>query len=475
MWKKTETWIHAHETVFWVCILVTILKIPSLFEPYWYGDEAIYLTIGQALRKGEWLYRDIFDHKPPIIYWLSAMVDGDLFWFKLMGMAICILTIIGFYRLLRKLNISKISIPLLVFGLLIALPTIEGNIVNAELLFLLPVVWAFFLAIKPTNLKNVLLAGIFFGLATLIKVPAIFEAAALGGFWLISRQKDIFKNGILLGLGIIIPIAASFGYFYTQGLAQDYLKYAWTYNLSYTSTWKSNSIFDSLWVKFVIVLAIFGFSWWKSHKLSDIAKLASIWVPISLFAAMLSNRPYPHYLIQAATGVALATVLIWKSNKEKLWGIFLGLLLIVTIWHYKFGFYPTLSYYSNFIDFVTKTESKDEYFRRFDSNLIFDYKIAEIINRDTNKNDRIFIWGDRPTIYALSQRSPAGHYTTKFHILSLKTQNETIGVINTGRVKYIVTMGEENKLPGLRELLLSRYIKVWENDNEKVYKLWKKS
>ncbi|KKS33209.1 MAG: hypothetical protein UU93_C0001G0040 [Candidatus Amesbacteria bacterium GW2011_GWA2_42_12] len=474
MWKKIESWIHTHETAFWVCIIVSILRIPSLFEPYWYGDEAIYLTIGQALRKGEWLYRDIFDHKPPIIYWLSAAVDGNLFWFKLLGIVICILTIIGFYQLLKRLNISKIGVHLLVFGLLITLPTIEGNIVNAELLFLLPVVWAFFLGIKPTNSKNVLLAGILFGLATLIKVPAIFEAAALGGYWLISRQKGIFKNGVLLALGIIIPIAASFGYFYTQGLAQDYLKYAWTYNLSYTATWKSNSVFDNLWVKFIIVLAIFVFSWWKSRKLSEVARLVSVWIPISLFAAMLSNRPYPHYLIQAATGVSLATVLIWKSKREKLWGIFLGLLLMVTIWHYKFGFYPTFPYYSNFISFVTKTESKDEYFRRFDTTLIFDYKIAEIIAKDTNKYDRIFVWGDRPTIYALSRRSPIGHYTTKFHIQSLHTEDETISAIATGRVKYIVTMGEENKLPGLWEILLSKYMKVWENGDEKVYKLWKK-
>lgn len=475
MWKKIESWIHTHETVFWVCIVAAILKIPSLFEPYWYGDEAIYLTLGQALRKGEWLYRDIFDHKPPIIYWLSAAVGGNLFWFKLMGMAVCVLTIIGFYQLLKRLNISKIGVPLLVFGLLITLPVIEGNIVNAELLFLLPVVWAFFLGIKPKNYKHVLLAGGLFGLATLIKVPAIFEGAALGGYWLINRQKNIFKNGILLTMGIIIPIAASFGYFYTQGLAQDYLKYAWTYNLSYTATWKSSSIFDNLWVKFVIVLAVFGFSWWKNRKLSNVAKLVSIWIPVSLFAAMLSNRPYPHYLIQAATGISLATALIWKNHQEKLWGIFLGLLLAATIWHYKFGFYPTFSYYSNFISFVAKTKSKDEYFRWFDPNLASDYKIAEIILRSTNKNDRIFVWGDRPTIYALSQRSPAGHYTTKFHILSLKTEKETIAAIITGHVKYIVTMGEESKLPGLTEILLSKYIKVWENSNEKVYKLWKKS
>ncbi|MBD3279784.1 MAG: hypothetical protein GF390_03690, partial [Candidatus Pacebacteria bacterium] len=30
--------------------VIAILRLPNFFEPYWYGDEAIYLTIGNALR-----------------------------------------------------------------------------------------------------------------------------------------------------------------------------------------------------------------------------------------------------------------------------------------------------------------------------------------------------------------------------------------------------------------------------------------
>jgi hypothetical protein len=36
--------------------LLTVLKLPSFFEPYWYGDEAIYLTIVNALRDGQRLF-----------------------------------------------------------------------------------------------------------------------------------------------------------------------------------------------------------------------------------------------------------------------------------------------------------------------------------------------------------------------------------------------------------------------------------
>ena len=54
-----------------VIFLIIILRVPSIFEPYWYGDEGIYLTIGNALAQGETLYRDIHDNKPPFIYLLA--------------------------------------------------------------------------------------------------------------------------------------------------------------------------------------------------------------------------------------------------------------------------------------------------------------------------------------------------------------------------------------------------------------------
>ena len=45
-----------------VLVGIFLLRIPSFWEPYWYGDEGIYLAIGQALQRGAVLYRDIWDN-----------------------------------------------------------------------------------------------------------------------------------------------------------------------------------------------------------------------------------------------------------------------------------------------------------------------------------------------------------------------------------------------------------------------------
>ena len=66
--KKSYVWV----LLGIICAFI-LLRLPSLIEPEWYGDEGIYRTIGLALSRGEVLYRDIWDNKPPLLYWMCAL------------------------------------------------------------------------------------------------------------------------------------------------------------------------------------------------------------------------------------------------------------------------------------------------------------------------------------------------------------------------------------------------------------------
>src|SRR6266853_2828954 len=55
-----------------------LLRIPSFVEPTWYSDAGTYSDIGWALNHGARLYVDVWDNKPPGIYWLSAFLAGHL-------------------------------------------------------------------------------------------------------------------------------------------------------------------------------------------------------------------------------------------------------------------------------------------------------------------------------------------------------------------------------------------------------------
>src|SRR4051794_10186815 len=58
---------------FRACVLATfvlgvLLRVPTFSRPLLSDDEAIYAATADALARGDLLYRDVVDHKPPLIY-----------------------------------------------------------------------------------------------------------------------------------------------------------------------------------------------------------------------------------------------------------------------------------------------------------------------------------------------------------------------------------------------------------------------
>ena len=81
MLKTINKTLHTPTWLFLLLLVVFVLRIPSLFEPYAYGDEMIYLSLGEAVRQGIPLYKGIHDNKPPLLY-LTAALAGSLFVFR---------------------------------------------------------------------------------------------------------------------------------------------------------------------------------------------------------------------------------------------------------------------------------------------------------------------------------------------------------------------------------------------------------
>src|SRR3989338_539072 len=107
MWSKIEMWIRAHEAILIILALVVMLRVPTLFEPYWYGDEGIYLTVGRGLRQGLALYRDIHDNKPPLLYLVAVMAGGVQFWFKFIALLWSVAVVAVFWNLALRIASGK--------------------------------------------------------------------------------------------------------------------------------------------------------------------------------------------------------------------------------------------------------------------------------------------------------------------------------------------------------------------------------
>ena len=388
MWKKWKRLIEKNEGIILLLLLVVILRIPSLFEPYWYGDEGIYLVLGQALRKGLVFYRDIHDNKPPLLYVLAA-IAGNVFWFRAMLMVWFGAAVVVFLKLTKvfwpKSKYLGYGLTLVMIGLT---TFFEGNVANAEIFIVLPVTLAMFLTVKG---KSWLKIGLLFSVGFLLKVPAVFDLVALI-IWLGIFEKDSLKKVVLsivdkriwaVILGFSLPIAVSIGYYAIVGGLEPYVRSALFQNIGYLSTWGGSD--SGLMPRFGITAMALGILLWMSrrYKFSRWVSLNLVWFLMALFGALLSGRPYPHYLIQPAVPAVLLLGVLIKSKKWSLRLAIIGVLLLSGFWWWqiKFWSYPLAAYYVNFEQYITKQKSLEEYRNYFDPRVNQVYNLESILKR----------------------------------------------------------------------------------------------
>ena len=464
----------------WLIVLLVVLlvlRIPSFFEPYYYGDEMIYLSLGEAVRQGKTLYLSIHDNKPPLLY-LVAAAAGNVFWFKvILGFWMLVTTVIfwKFTKVLFPKKKSLHTVAAIIFGLLTTLPTLEGNIANSELFMIAPTLLAFMVLLtKKLNFKNIFWAGILFSFSTMFKVPAAFDVPAIVFFWLIlgglklKNIKEVVKNTFYLALGYLFPIAITFVWYFFKGAFGEYLIAAYLQNVGYLSSFRPGDVVEPFFVRNMPLLIRGGLvglgigvvALFKK-KLSKQFIFLTIWLFLTLFAVTLSERPYPHYLVQSvpAISVMFAMLFTQKSFEQSLVIIPLSIFFFVPV-HFNFWKYSTGTYYMRFINFATGQTNKDTYITSFDQNALRNYEIANFINASTKRTDPIFVWGDSSTIYALSRRLPPIRYVAGYHIADFSSMEETVETLKKTPPELIVILPNSPDARGLYDFMEGKYTQV---------------
>lgn len=546
--KRFDKWLDSHIVLLLLLALLLLLRLPNFFEPYWYGDEGIYLTIGNGLRQGKILYSQIIDHKTPLIYYLAAV--GSQLQFRLLTFIWMSLASIAFFHLAKELlqKTWTIIAATAIFILLTSLPYFEGNIPNGELFVMGFVLWgAYFMSgtkvfndyfsAENTLLKNIgignkeeslsaflpaifkrdrllyAIAGFFFGLAILTKIPALFDAAAFFALFCFTLTNSFslrknkwfawFKQLRRLSIdaaymlaGLIFPILLSIFYFTLRGAGRDYLDFGLLYNFRYAGSWHPSFVSPLLEFIFTlpgkILLSVVLITLLVLLKkiFRPVFQFVATWFILTLFAALLSNRPYPHYFLQIMPALSLLVVLFFDSwldiklvNKKiklqfvlakikkaeadftlLLLAIFVSVALLLHL-----GLYPTLSYYTRFTRYITGSMSLDNYYASFNPFMKDNYEASRVI---LNSGEReIFIWGTNPMLYALSQTSPVGKFTVSFHIKDFQAQAQTLAALKEKRPYFIVVMKDEKgQFPGFYEFLQNNYMP---NQSFEHFTLWK--
>lgn len=515
-----------------ICLLLLLfgLRIPNFFEPYWYGDEAIYLTIGNGLRQGERLYAEIIDHKTPLIYYF-ALVPHQ-FWFRVLNLGWMIAATLAWLAVAKKIISGKIPVFLsgLLFVVFTTLPWFEGHIPNGELFVMgfilvgaaLMSTTNFFkqavlssmetahqnLRLSRKDLFVFLMTGVLAGLAILTKVPALFDLVGLGAvfwFYLVNRfqveKKSLdallksLPNIVLLGLsllvGALLPIMLSVVYFVSRGSGEAYLDFGLLYNFRYAGSWGLPFTHPLLvWLfslpgKTIIMAGVILLLSLGKKLISPKLQFVAAWTILALFASLLSNRPYPHYFLQIFPPLTLLIGLslepLAASSKKRvlaasyqpltaLTTVLITCLFIAILALLNVGVYQTGSYYQHFWQYATGQLSQSEYFQTFDRLMNDNYQAATIITATAEK--KLFIWGTNPALYALTKTAPTGRFTVSFHIKDFNAYDETLRDLEAIAPRFVVVMNNEHQeLPGLQDFLAQNYLVRQEFDH---FILWQR-
>lgn len=476
----------------WLAILLfacLILRIPSFFEPYYYGDEMIYLTLGQGIRQHIPLYSGLHDNKPPVLYLIAALA-GSLVWFKVFLAVASLVSIILFAKIIKllfegKYKTQKVSV--ILFALLTTLPLLEGNTANAENFMMVFSLGAIYILLsKKLNIKNLLFSGVLFGLSFLTKVPAFLDLPVIIIFWVITTGLNkenlikIIKNSFYIIIGFLIPIVLSLAWYGLSGHLGDYIKAAFMQNVGYVSSWRPGDVQKSflaknapLLIRFLIASAGIIITFIFRKKLSKPFILASVWLMLSLFAVTLSERPYPHYLLQSVGPIViLLSILFTQKTIDQVLVVIPLLIAFFVPVYYKFWYYPTTSYYFRFIKYAVGASNKDKYFSDFNKYTRRNYQIADFLVSSSYKDDKVFVWGpDSPTIYALSRRLPPIKFVADYHVFDYSSKTDVVKMLSAGKPRFIIITPEAKPFLEITTLLRQNYLLVSRIENAEIWSL----
>jgi len=466
--KDRQIWI-----LIGICIVFILLRIPSLIEPEWYGDEGIYRTLGFAISQGSLLYRDVWDNKPPLLYLVYAIWPYSLFVPKFLSLAAGLLSVIVFYLFSSRLFASHISraISTSFFALIFATPYIEGTIANAENFMLLPVITAFFLVLgsKNSSKTRYVYAGFLLGIAFLLKSVAVFDFAALVFilFLIFSTKSDSItttlheRKGTFLKIlfGFLVPFIGVSFFFLSVGAFPEFLQSAYIQNVEYVEFGNHFIIPQGLiLIKTMGLIGALVVIFILRKKISREAIIIYVWLAFSLYSALFSHRPYNHYLLVLLPSFSLLLGYALSNRKT----FFFNIGLLYAIWYFIMTIFipyeKNRAYYKNYLEYVSGQKDTNSYQAFFDGNTPRDYKLANFI-RSLDKTDRsVFLWSDSAQIYALANHVPPGRFVTAYHIWPFPERIvETKRMIDTKKPEYIIVTSEKEEIFEMLDFYEQKY------------------
>ena len=402
--------------------LAIALRLPSLYQPI-NRDSSAYATIGTHITHGDFPYRDLFDHKQPLIYtvfWVLAVVAPRSNLAIQLAAAVIsgIAGVTVFILLGRSIGPKRAGLASVLIVSLGASRFVEGIDLNTEHL-LLPIACAAVLLPlslgKQQSTRVVALAGVLGGFAILAKavaimiLPSTIFVLALNRGW----RSRAFRLALSIYLaGVALPILVLLVLYALNGGLSDLIYANITYNSQYIALVPFPSLkrlidFGGYGINGLLALAslIAVLRLLRTRGKDPLTWTLVIWLVGSMIGAKLGRRDFPHYfapiLPPAISLACLPVPLDEPSLRRGLRVITVALLALVSM---------------PFLLDVAETfgQNPDTLATRlYGSQAITWTKQEEVgawLRGNATENDALFVSGAEPGFYWQSGLKPATRY-----------------------------------------------------------------
>jgi 4-amino-4-deoxy-L-arabinose transferase-like glycosyltransferase len=300
----------------WLSLVVHVLDV----------DESAHIVGSWEMMRGGLLYTDFVDNKPPLLYVCYALAQR-LFGRSLIGVHVFTAAIVvpltafavsAFHRHGRRGMVA--AAVFLAYGTAFLAHDMLAS--NAEILMLLPASWALVAASttdRAGRLRAQFAAGALLGVAFLVKyqavawLPAVAFATAVPARpeWSVRRASS---RVAMLCLAFALPLLATWAWFHARGGSSALLYWTLFNNLSYAASpigWlEASGRVAGYLLPFLVVTGPLWWAAWRSRVLEpdDCRRtLVAGTALLSLGAATIGFRFFPHYFIQLYVPLALAS------------------------------------------------------------------------------------------------------------------------------------------------------------------------
>jgi hypothetical protein len=402
-------------------------------------DSGVFLYAGWRLLNGDIPYRDVWDHKPPLIYFVDALgialTPESLWGVWILGFLFIFFTLFFIYKILdREFRIyaALAGTITLTSGLLTILE--KGNVTEEyALVFQALCLWLFVNAWKRDfPLHSSFWIGLLGGLAFNFKQTTIGLWVTYGFFLLVVRlvqRKLPLKDLFSLLAGWFIPSVVLVIYLVSQGAFSDFWEQAFLYNFVYIGKHegirrlipvfiKGFAYLQNGWVLYLAIaswLAALAYAWRKRKDIliqtHPLILIAVVNFPIEVLFITISGRSILHYYltplpvmaILAGTLVYTLPFLMAKMSRTDSQNI-LRWIPVIVLAAVLLGQIGQITYYPTYVRVL----------RDNDSSGVIDYVV-----KNTNKDDQVLLIGAESVVNFLARREAPTRFVYQYPLALL--------------------------------------------------------